>query len=83
MNWSAIARQKMKPPQAAATSNEGMVGAPSFCCTCAAHAGMGLSAVIVATMIMSISAAVSPAASSAARAACTAISLVTSPSAAT
>ncbi len=59
------------------------MSAPSFCCTFTAVAGIGLSPLTVARMIMSRSATVSPAASIAARLAAAAMSLVTSPGAAT
>ena len=72
----------MKPAQAAEMSKAGISSAPSFCCTCTAHAGMGVSPLIVPTMIMSRSATLRPAASSARRPAAAAMSLVTSSSAA-
>src|ERR1700761_1435580 len=60
-----------------------MRSAPSFCWTWTAVAGMGLSPLTVARMIMSRSATVSPAASMADRPAEAAMSLVVSPGAAT
>jgi hypothetical protein len=60
-----------------------MRSAPSFCWTCTAVAGMGLSPLTVARMIMSRSATVRPAASMADRPAAAAMSLVTWPGPAT
>ena len=80
MNWSAIDSPKMNPAHAALRSKAGMTGAPSFCCRNTAVAGIGMSGVMVPTMIMSRSWAETPAAFSALSAAKQARSLVTIPS---
>ena len=83
MNFSATLSAKMKPEQAALTSNAGQPAAPRRACTRQAVDGKMRSGVVVPTTISSISEASTPAASSARTAAWKARSPVVSPSAAT
>ena len=73
----------MKPVHTACTSKAAPCVTPSFACNRQAVEGMTMSGVVVAQTIRSTSAAVTPAASIARRQACSARSLVISPSAAT
>jgi hypothetical protein len=82
MNWSAMLIPYSDPAQAAETSKAKARLAPSLACTTTAQDGSGISAEIVATIRMSTSSALVPAMAKACLAATTAMSEVTSPSAA-